>query len=106
MVTFSSFKVASITGDDSTGFLGVELFPDTLNAGKSCIIIMSFTADSQTTKVHAANLVITDNGVGSPQTIPMTVAAVINPLATFSPTSLTFANQKSGTDLARLSQSL
>ncbi len=97
MVTFSSFKVASITGDDSTGFLGVELCPNTLNPGKSCPIIMSFTADSQTTKVHAANLVITDNGVGSPQTIPMTVTAVINPLATFSPTSLTFANQKSGT---------
>jgi YVTN family beta-propeller protein len=97
MVTFSSFKVASITGDDSTGFLGVELCPNTLNAGKSCIIIMSFTADSQTTKVHAANLVITDNGVGSPQTIPMTVTAVINPLATFSPTSLSFSNQKSGT---------
>jgi YVTN family beta-propeller protein len=106
MVTFSSFKVASITGDDSTGFLGVELCPNTLNAGKSCVVIMSFTADSQTAKTHAANLVITDNGAGSPQTIPMTVAGVINPIATLSPTSLSFGNQKTNTTSAAKSITL
>ena len=100
MVTFSSFKVASIIGDDSTGFLGVELCPNTLNAGKSCVIIMSFTADSNVTATHGANLVITDNGASSPQTIPMSVTAVINPLVTLSPTSISFGTQKSGTTSA------
>jgi hypothetical protein len=97
MITFTNFAVQSISGDDSTGFLGVELCPKTLNAGKSCVIIMSFTADSKVTPVvHAANLVITDNGSGSPQTIPMT-ATVINPQASLSASSLSFGNQKTGT---------
>ena len=63
---FTNFSVGSISGDDSTGFLGVELCPKTLNAGKSGPIIMSFTADSNVTKTHAANLVIADNASGSP----------------------------------------
>jgi len=96
MITFTNFAVQSISGDDSTGFLGVELCPKTLNAGKSCVIIMSFTADSKVTPVvHAANLVITDNASGSPQTIPMT-ATVINPQASLSASSLNFGNQKTG----------
>jgi IMP cyclohydrolase len=97
MITFTNFAVQSISGDDSTGFLGVELCPKTLNAGKSCVIIMSFTADSKVTPtIHAANLVITDNASGSPQTIPMT-ATVTNPLASLSASSLSFGNQKTGT---------
>jgi YVTN family beta-propeller protein len=96
MITFTNFAVQSISGDDSTGFLGVELCPKTLNAGKSCVIIMSFTADSKVTPVvHAANLVITDNASGSPQTIPM-IATVINPQASLSASSLNFGNQKTG----------
>jgi YVTN family beta-propeller protein len=97
MITFTNFAVQSISGDDSTGFLGVELCPKTLNAGKSCVIVMSFTADSKVTPtIHAANLVITDNASGSPQSIPMT-ATVINPLASLSASSLSFGNQKTGT---------
>ena len=96
MVTFTNFSVGAISGDDSTGFLGVELCPKTLNAGKSCTIIMSFTADSNVTKTHAANIVIKDNAAGSPQSILMS-AVVINPVASLSPTSLNFGNQKSGT---------
>jgi hypothetical protein len=57
---------------------------------------MSYTGDSNVTKTHAANLVITDNAAGSPQMVLMT-ATVINPIATLSPTSLSFGNQKSGT---------
>ncbi len=96
MVTFTNFSVGSISGDDSTGFLGVELCPKTLNAGKSCPIIMSFTADSNVTKTHAANLVIADNASGSPQMILMS-ATVINPVASLSASSLSFGNQKTGT---------
>ena len=99
MVTFSSFSIASIAGDDSSGFLGIAFCPKTLNAGKSCTIIMSFTADSNVTKTHAANLVIVDNGAGSPQMVLMS-ATVINPIASLSPSSLSFGNQKTGTTSA------
>ena len=99
MVTFTNFSIASISGDDSTGFLGVAFCPKTLNAGKSCLIIMSFTADSTVTKTHAANLVIADNASGSPQMILMS-ATVINPVASPSPTSLSFGSQKTGTTSA------
>ncbi len=99
MVTFTNFSIASISGDDSTGFLGVAFCPRTLNSGQSCLIIMSFTADSTVTKTHAANLVIADNASGSPQMILMS-ATVINPVASPSPTSLSFGNQKTGTTSA------
>jgi sugar lactone lactonase YvrE len=97
MVTFSSFKVAPIAGDDSTGFFGAELCPNTLNPGKTCLIVMSFTADTNVTATHGANLVITDNGAGSPQTVPLVVAGVINPLVSLSPTSVSFGPVKTGT---------
>jgi len=96
MVTFTSFNVMAISGDDSTGFLGVELCPKTLNAGKSCIIIMSATADSTVTKTHAANLLVSDNAAGSPQTIYMSFTD-INPQASLSASTLNFGNQKTGT---------
>jgi hypothetical protein len=50
MITFTNFTVAAISGDDSIGFLGVELCPKTLNARKSCAILMSFTSHSNVTK--------------------------------------------------------
>ncbi len=93
MVTFTKFSVASISGDDSNGFVGVDFCPKTLNAGKSCTIIMSFTADSNVTKTHAANLVVTDTASGSPQTILMS-ATVINPGASVSPSSINFGTEK------------
>jgi YVTN family beta-propeller protein len=105
MITFTNFTVAAISGDDSTGFLGVELCPKTLNAGKSCTILMSFTSDSNVTKTHAANIVITDNATGSPQSIPMS-ATVINPIASLSPSSVNFGNQKTGTTSASQSVTL
>ncbi len=105
MVTFSKFAIAAITGDDSTGYLGVAFCPSTLNAGKSCVVIMSFTADSSVTKTHAANLVISDNASGSPQTIPME-ATVIDPVATLSATSINFGTVKSGTTSAAKSVTL
>ncbi len=93
MVTFTNFSVASISGNDSTGFIGVDFCPKTLSAGKSCTVIMSFTADSNVTKTHAANLVVADNASGSPQIVPMT-ATVINPGASVSPSSISFGTEK------------
>lgn len=94
MVTFTNFSVGSIPTDDSSGYFGVEFCPHTLNPGKSCIIIMSFTADSSVTKTHAANLVIADSAPGSPQLILMS-ATVINPVASLSPSSINFGSVSS-----------
>jgi YVTN family beta-propeller protein len=99
MITFTNFDVMPISGDDSSGFLGIELCPRTLNAGKSCVVVMSFTADSNVTKIHAANLLITNNALGSPQTVPMS-ATVINPQPYLSANYLSFGNQKTGTTSA------
>ena len=105
MITFTNFTIAPISGDDSTGFLGVELCPKTLNPGKSCTILMSFTSDSNVTKTHAANLVIADNAAGNPQMILMS-ATVINPIVSLSATSENFGNQKTGTTSAAKSVTL
>ncbi len=99
IVTFNSFTVSPISGDDSTGFITSKTCAKTLAAGKTCAITMSFTADSNVTQTHAANLLVADTAAGSPQTIPMS-AAVINPLASFSPTSLNFGTQKAKTTSA------
>jgi hypothetical protein len=105
MITFANFTVAAISGDDSNSFLGVELCPKTLNAGKSCTILMSFTSDSNVSKTHAADILITDNATGSPQTIPMS-ATVINPIASLSATNLNFGSQKTGATSASKSVTL
>ena len=98
-VTFNSFTVGSISGDDSTGFSPTRVCGQTLAAGRACTITMSFTADSNTTPTHAANLLLTDSAAGSPQTVPMT-ATVINPAAAASPSSLNFGTQKTNTTSA------
>ncbi|MFZ0911594.1 MAG: hypothetical protein WAN24_19145 [Candidatus Acidiferrales bacterium] len=99
MITFTNFNVMPISGDDSSGFLGIELCPRTLNAGRSCVVIMSFTANSDVSKTHAANLEIVDNASGSPQMVFMS-ATVINPQAYLSSNYLNFGNQKTGTTSA------
>jgi len=99
MITFTNFNIASIPGDDSSGFFGVSFCPHTLNPGKSCTIIMGFTADSNVTKTHAATLVVTDNAPLSPQSVPLS-ATVINPVARLSTNDLNFGRQKVGTTSA------
>ncbi len=99
MITFTNFNIASISGDDSNGFFGVSFCPRTLNPGRSCTIIMGFSADNNVTKPHAATLVVTDNAPGSPQTVPLS-ATVINPLVRLSTNNLNFGKQKVGTTSA------
>jgi hypothetical protein len=98
-VTFNSFTVGTISGDDSTGFTATRTCAKTLAAHSTCTITMSFTADSNVIQTHAANLLVTDTASGSPQTIPMS-ATVINPLASFNPTNLNFGTQKAKTTSA------
>jgi len=104
-VTFSSFNIEAISGDDSSGYVSVELCPDTLEAGKSCIVIMEFTADSNVKATHAADFVVKDNVHGSPQIIPMS-ANVINPIPSLSPLILNFGDQNVGSQSAAESVTL
>ena len=92
-VTFTHFSIAPISGDDSSGFFDLSLCPKTLDAGKNCDIILVFTANSDFSNTHAANLVIADNVPGSPQTVPMSVNVVPASLSTL---ILNFGNQKKG----------
>jgi uncharacterized repeat protein (TIGR01451 family) len=95
-VTFTAFNVAPVSGDDSSGFYAVEPCSKTLNPGKSCTAVMAFVGDSNVTATHLADFVISDNGPGSPQIVPM-VASVINPIPSLSALALNFGTQKDGT---------
>jgi hypothetical protein len=66
-----------------------------LGAGNTCTFAVSFSAAAQifSPTASTATLTITDSAAGSPQQVALS-AAVINPLATLSPTSLTFSTQK------------
>ncbi|MGB9336226.1 MAG: Ig-like domain repeat protein [Candidatus Acidiferrales bacterium] len=99
MVTFTNFNIVPVPGADSNGFFGISFCPRTLNAGRSCTIILVFIADFNVTKPHAATLVVTDNAPGSPQTVPLS-ATVINPFARLSSSNLNFGRQKVGTTSA------
>ncbi|HXW18380.1 MAG TPA: choice-of-anchor D domain-containing protein, partial [Candidatus Acidoferrales bacterium] len=99
MVKFTGFNIATIPGDDSSGFEALELCPPTLDAGSSCTAILVFTGDSNLTATHAANFDITDSAPGSPQIIPMS-ANVIDPVASLSALILNFGNQTAGTTTA------
>ncbi len=63
---------------------------DPLKAGKSCIIDVTFKADAEGTLTATLNLM--DNAVGMPQHVGLT-GNVIDPVAQFSPTKLSFGTQ-------------
>jgi 6-phosphogluconolactonase len=92
-VHFIKFSITPIAGDDSAGFLYFSLCPDILPPGKSCTLLFGLTPDSNFTKTHAANFVITDNAAGSPQVVPLVATVLPASLSTF---NLNFGNQKTG----------
>jgi len=61
-----------------------------LAAGKSCVIDVTFKAKAEGTLTATLNL--TDNAVGTPQTVGLT-GNVLDPIAQFSPTKLAFGTQ-------------
>ena len=90
------FSIAS--GGDSKEFAEVNLCPGSLAAGKSCTIEVGFMA-GPSYNPQTAILSVVDNAYGSPENVSLT-AAVINPLADLSATSLNFASEKVGTTSA------
>jgi YVTN family beta-propeller protein len=79
----------------------IPSMPGTLAAGKTCTIAVGFLDASKifSPTASTATIAITDNAAGSPQLIPLSLT-VINPQASLSASSLSFATQKVGTTSA------
>jgi sugar lactone lactonase YvrE len=91
-VTISQPLISIVKGGTSNEFVAANLCPTPLTAGKSCTITIAFVA-GPIYSAQSATLEIMDNAPSSPQ--PVTLGAlVIDPLATFSPTSLAFGTIK------------
>jgi hypothetical protein len=91
-MTISDPFISIVKGGDSSEFVSVSLCPKSLAVGKSCIMEVIFLAGPFYTP-QTATLQINDNAAGSPQTV-MLSATVINPVAQFSPGSLSFGTTK------------
>ena len=89
-VSISKVSLTQGAGDD---FNFVSFCPSSLAPGKSCAITVFFFADDIGT--DTATLNIADNAAGSPQQVSLS-ATVINPQATFRPSSLGFGTVKIG----------
>lgn len=90
--------IAIVQGGNSSEFITVNLCPASLAAGKSCIMTVTFLAGPFYTP-QTATLTIKDNVAGSPQTVMLT-ATVIDPVPSFSATSLSLGTVKTGTPSA------
>jgi hypothetical protein len=91
-MTISDPFIAIVRGGNSKEFITLNLCPKSLAAGKSCLMTVTFVAGPFYTQQNAT-LSITDSAPGSPQTVPLT-ALVINPVAQYSPTNLSFGTAK------------
>jgi uncharacterized repeat protein (TIGR01451 family) len=85
----------SAPGNDLDDFVVNSSCPSHLAAGKTCKIMVTFTASGENYS-PTATLSIADNAPGSPQSVPLS-ATVINPQATFKPDVLHFGSQTAGT---------
>jgi hypothetical protein len=85
--------ISILKAGSSNEFVIVNLCPTSLAAGKSCTIEVSFVAGAYYSQPQTATLNIMDSAPGSPQPVALT-ATVINPLASFNPTSLSFGTVK------------
>jgi hypothetical protein len=77
----------------------VDECPKSLAGGSHCTISVSFIAGPYYTP-QTATLTITDNAPGNPQTVTLT-ATVIDPHASFNPTSLSFGKQTVNTSVTK-----
>jgi sugar lactone lactonase YvrE len=91
-MTLTDPLISILKGGNSSEFLDLNLCPKSLAAGSSCTVWVTFVAGPFYGE-QTANLSIVDNAIGSPQTVSL-MANVIDPLATLSPTSLSFGTVK------------
>ena len=96
-MTITDPIIAIVQGGDSHEFVTVNLCPRSLAAGKSCIMTVTFIAGPHYNP-QTAVLTVTDNASGSPQTVMLT-ATVIDPRASFNPSSLSFGHQAVNTSV-------
>jgi hypothetical protein len=94
--TISTPVVTLLQAGNSDEYVAVNLCPSSLAAGKSCTITIGFYAGAYYSTPQTATLKIMDNAPGNPQPVSLT-AAVIDPLASFSPTSVNFGTVKHAT---------
>src|SRR5438067_1652163 len=94
-----TISTVRVTGPDAADFgQGVDcpISPDSLRAGGSCMVYVSFTPDSAGPK--SATLAIGDDDPSAPQTIALSGNGTVGAgVATLSPTSLTFPDRPVGT---------
>jgi len=95
----------AVTGANAGDFSESDTCSSPLVLGASCTVSVTFTP----TQIgpRNASVSISDNGVGSPQTVPLTgTGGFLGPNATLSPTSLTFGEQTVDTTSAAQSITL
>ena len=80
---------------DSYEFIALSLCPSKLAVGKSCTIYVAFVA-GPSYNAQTAILKVMDNAPGNPQQVSLT-ANVINPVASYSPRSVSFGTVGVGT---------
>jgi len=88
----------AITGTNSGDFSQSKACGGSVAAGANCTISVTFTPTA--TGDRSASLTITDDAVGSPQTVALTGTGTAAPAVTLSTASLGFANQSVGTSSA------
>ncbi len=84
----------SITGANAADFAETNACPATLAAGASCTISLTFAPPARGS--FTANLQVADNAPASPQLVYLSGQG-IDPIASLSPSSLSFPNQNVGT---------
>jgi hypothetical protein len=94
--TINQQLISILQAGSSNEYVIVDLCPSSLAAGKSCTIAVSFIAGAYYSAPQTATLKVMDSAPGSPQQVSLT-ALVIDPLASFSPTSLSFGTIKHAT---------
>ena len=97
-MTISNPFIALVKGGNSNEFVTVNLCPKSLAAGKSCTMTVTFIAGPFYTP-QTATLMITDSAAGSPQSVPLS-ATVIDPVASFNPSSLNLGTEKTNSGSA------
>ncbi|MFZ3266287.1 MAG: choice-of-anchor D domain-containing protein [Terriglobales bacterium] len=88
-VTISGVSITPGTAN-AAAYTAVSHCTSPLKSGKSCIIDVTFKADAEGTLTATLNLM--DNAVGMPQHVGLT-GNVIDPVAQFSPTKLSFGTE-------------
>ena len=90
-----SITSLGIAGTNSGDFSETNTCGSGVAAGANCSINVTFTPTA--TGSRSASISITDNASGSPHTVGLTGAVTAMPVATLSPSTLSFGNQILGT---------